>query len=74
MPRPNMKQKNTERLFLLDGMALAYRAYFSFISRPLINSKGENTSAIFGFANTLMRILTVDRPVPAGSGVSSPRL
>src|SRR5881396_2081028 len=46
-----------ERLFLLDGMALAYRAYFSFISRPLINSKGENTSAIFGFVNTLMKIL-----------------
>src|SRR6267378_1177106 len=46
-----------ERLFLLDGMALAYRAYFSFISRPLINSRGENTSAIFGFVNTLMKIL-----------------
>jgi DNA polymerase-1 len=51
-----------ERLFLLDGMALAYRAYFSFISRPLINSKGENTSAIFGFVNTLMKILNEDRP------------
>jgi DNA polymerase I len=47
----------SERLFLLDGMALAYRAYFSFISRPLINSRGENTSAIFGFVNTLMKIL-----------------
>ena len=46
-----------ERLFLLDGMALAYRAYFSFISRPLVNSRGENTSAIFGFVNTLMKIL-----------------
>jgi len=51
-----------ERLFLLDGMALAYRAYFSFISRPLINSRGENTSAIFGFVNTLMKILNEDRP------------
>jgi DNA polymerase-1 len=51
-----------ERLFLLDGMALAYRAYFSFISRPLINSRGENTSAIYGFVNTLMKILNVDRP------------
>ena len=54
--------KAAERLYLLDGMALAYRAYFSFISRPLINSKGENTSAIFGFVNTLMKILNVDRP------------
>jgi DNA polymerase-1 len=51
-----------ERLFLLDGMALAYRAYFSFISRPLINSKGENTSAIFGFVNTLMKILNDEKP------------
>src|SRR5271169_3642982 len=51
-----------ERLFLLDGMALAYRAYFSFINRPLINSKGENTSAIFGFVNTLMKILNDDKP------------
>jgi DNA polymerase-1 len=51
-----------ERLFLLDGMALAYRAYYSFISRPLINSKGENTSAIFGFVNALMRILDEERP------------
>lgn len=51
-----------ERLFLLDGMALAYRAYFTFISRPLINSKGENTSAIFGFVNTLMKILDDEKP------------
>jgi len=51
-----------ERLFLLDGMALAYRAYFAFISRPLINSKGENTSAIFGFANTLLKILEDEKP------------
>ncbi len=46
-----------ERLYLLDGMALAYRAYFSFISRPLVNSRGENTSAVFGFVNTLMKLL-----------------
>ena len=51
-----------ERLFLLDGMALAYRAYFSFINRPLINSRGENTSAIFGFVNALMKILNEDTP------------
>src|SRR6266446_4094987 len=54
--------KSRERLFLLDGMALAYRAYFSFIARPLVNSRGENTSAIFGFVNTLMKILTDDKP------------
>src|SRR5262245_54480088 len=54
--------KKRERLFLLDGMALAYRAYFSFITRPLVNSKGENTSAIFGFVNTFMKILNDDKP------------
>ncbi|HUI09151.1 MAG TPA: DNA polymerase I [Bacteroidota bacterium] len=52
----------TERLFLLDGMALAYRAYFSFIARPLINSKGINTSAIYGFVTALMKILDDERP------------
>ncbi|MEO8168181.1 MAG: PIN domain-containing protein [bacterium] len=51
-----------ERLFLLDGMALAYRAYFAFISRPLINSKGQNTSAIYGFVTSLMRILADEKP------------
>src|SRR5258706_2196637 len=59
-PKPNSLKH--ERLFLLDGMALAYRAYFSFITRPLINSRGENTSAIFGFVNTLMKILSDDKP------------
>ncbi|MBI3363278.1 MAG: DNA polymerase I [Ignavibacteriae bacterium] len=58
----NRTTSKKERLFLLDGMALAYRAYFSFISRPLINSKGENTSAIFGFVNTLMKILNDEKP------------
>ncbi len=50
--------KQTERLYLLDGMALAYRAYFAFIGRPLINSKGLNTSAVYGFATALMKILS----------------
>ena len=50
-----------ERLYLLDGMALAYRAYFSFIAHPLLNSRGENTSAIYGFVTALMKILD-ERP------------
>jgi DNA polymerase I len=58
----NKKQPSPERLFLLDGMALAYRAYFTFINRPLINSKGENTSAIYGFVNTLIKILEEEKP------------
>lgn len=51
-----------ERLFLIDGMALAYRAYFAFIARPLINSKGVNTSAIFGFVNSVWKILEDEKP------------
>jgi len=50
--------KQPERLYLLDGMALAYRAYFAFIGRPLINSRGQNTSAIYGFVTALMKILS----------------
>ena len=57
----NMKS-SPPRLFLLDGMALAYRAYFSFIRQPLLNSKGENTSAIYGFVNALIKILEEEKP------------
>jgi DNA polymerase I len=53
----SIHSESRERLFLIDGMAMAYRAYFSFINRPLINSKGENTGAIYGFITTLSRIL-----------------
>ncbi len=58
----NSTNSQPERLFLLDGMALAYRAYFAFIARPLINSKGMNTSAIYGFVTSLMRILEDEKP------------
>lgn len=54
--------KKRERLFLLDSMGLAYRSYFAFIQNPLINSKGENTSAIFGFVNYLNKILDEQQP------------
>jgi len=46
-----------KKLFLIDAMALIYRAYFGFIRNPRINSKGENVSAVFGFLNTLLDIL-----------------
>ncbi len=51
-----------KRLFLIDGSALAYRSYFAFIRNPLINSKGVNTSAIFGFTNSLLKILKEEQP------------
>ena len=50
------------RLFLIDGMAIAYRSYFAFIQRPLMNSKGENTSAIYGFVTFLNKILDEEKP------------
>jgi DNA polymerase I len=51
-----------ERVYLIDAMALAYRAYFAFIRQPLINSKGENTSAVYGFVTFLNRILSQEFP------------
>ena len=52
----------TKRLFLIDGSALAYRSYFAFIRNPLINSKGENTSAPFGFARALLKLIEEEKP------------
>lgn len=46
-----------KKLFLLDGMALVYRAHFAFMRSPVFNSKGQNTSAIYGFLNTLLDLL-----------------
>ena len=51
-----------KRLFLLDGHALVYRAHFAFITRPLINSKGLNTSAITGFVRTLWDLMVNQKP------------
>ncbi len=51
-----------KKLFLLDGHALVYRAHFAFINRPLINSKGVNTSAITGFTRTLWDLLQNEKP------------
>jgi DNA polymerase I len=55
-----------KKLFLLDAMALIYRAYFAFSRNPRINSKGFNTSAIFGFANTLFDVLKNEKPTHIG--------
>ena len=51
-----------DKLFLLDAYALIYRAYYGFIKNPRINSKGENTSAILGFVNTLEDLLAKENP------------
>jgi DNA polymerase-1 len=49
-------------MFLLDGAAAAYRAYFAFIKNPRTTSSGLNTSAMFGFLNTLLMILEKQKP------------
>lgn len=51
-----------KKLFLLDAYALIYRSYYAFIRNPRFNSKGLNTSAIFGFTNTLEEILRKEKP------------
>lgn len=50
------------RLFLIDAYAMIYRAYYSFINRPMTNSRGENTSAILGFVNSINDILKKENP------------
>ena len=51
-----------KKLFLIDAYAIIYRAYYAFIRNPRINSKGLNTSAIFGFVNTLEDVLKREKP------------
>ncbi len=58
----DLPEKTRPRLFLIDGYALIYRAFFAFINRPLTNAKGENTSAPWGFANFLLRIREEHEP------------
>ena len=55
-----------KKLFLLDAMALIYRAYYAFKNNPRVNSKGVNTSAVFGFANTLFDVLRKEKPTHIG--------
>lgn len=55
-----------KKLFLLDAMALIYRAHFAFTKTPRINSKGINTSVPFGFTNTLLEVLQKQKPTHIG--------
>lgn len=66
-----------KKLFLIDAYALIFRAYFAFAKNPRINSKGLNTSAAFGFTNSLIDIIKNERPThlavvfdPPGGSVS----
>ena len=57
-----MELPQSPRLFLVDGYALIYRAFFALLARPLTTSKGENTSAAWGIANFLQRLLNKHKP------------
>jgi DNA polymerase-1 len=59
-------QESGKTLFLLDAYALIYRAHFAFTKNPRINSKGRNTSVPFGFTNTLLEVLTKQKPTHIG--------
>ena len=57
-----ISQPSDKKLFLVDAYALIFRAYYAFIKNPRINSKGMNTSAVFGFTNALMEVIRSEKP------------
>ncbi|UZD21607.1 DNA polymerase I [Algoriphagus halophytocola] len=61
-----MSQKQPCKLFLLDAMALIYRAHFAFSKNPRINSKGLNTGVMLGFTNTLLEVIDKEKPTHIG--------
>ena len=61
-----------KKLFLLDGFALIFRAHFSYIKRPLINSKGINTSAVQGFTNVIWSIMQKEKPTHLAVALDPP--
>ena len=54
--------ESEKKLFLIDAFALIFRAYYAFIRNPRINSKGANTSAVFGFTTAMLDILKNEKP------------
>ena len=61
-----------KKLFLLDAMALIYRAHFAFLKAPRITSKGLNTSCVFGFANSLLEVIQKEKPTHLGVAFDLP--
>ena len=59
---PSATRPEAPRLFLVDGYALIYRAFFALISRPLTTARGENTSAAWGIANFIQRLTAMYKP------------
>lgn len=69
-----MTPESDKKLFLLDAFALIYRAYYAFIKNPRINSKGQNTSAAFGFTNALLDVIKKENPSHIAVVFDSPGL
>ena len=63
--------KPQKKLFLLDALALIYRAHFAFSKSPRISSRGINTSAVFGFMNAMIEVLTKEKPTHIGVAFDS---
>ena len=61
-----------KRLYLIDGMPLVYRAYFVFLNNPLITSTGFNSSALFGYTNSLLQILNDEEPTHVAVVLDAP--
>lgn len=57
-----LTEESEKKLFLLDAYALIFRAYYAFIRNPRINSKGQNTSAVFGFTTAVLDVLRNEKP------------
>lgn len=64
---------SSKKLYLLDGHALVYRAHYAFISRPLINSKGQNTSAVTGFTRTIWDLIHKEHPTHIAVAFDTPK-
>jgi len=69
-----MTPEHPKKLFLLDAFALIYRAYYAFIKNPRVNSKGQNTSAAFGFTNTMLDVIKKENPTHFAVVFDSPGL
>lgn len=67
-----MADKKKQRLFLLDGMALVYRAHFALMRNPIFTSAGMNTSALYGFINTLLDLIKKQKPTHMAVAFDTP--
>ena len=51
-----------EKLYLIDGHALIFKMYYAFLRRPMINSKGEDMSILFGFTKYILELISREKP------------